>query len=103
MARERRTVEAMVSLYCRDTHGTRGELCGDCSGLLEYALHKLDKCPFQERKTTCANCRVHCYQPEMRERIREVMRHSGPRMLLRHPVMAIRHIIDGRRKEPRKG
>jgi hypothetical protein len=34
----------------------------------------------------------------MRERIREVMRYSGPRMLLSHPLMAIRHLIDGLRK-----
>ncbi len=103
MTRERRTVEAMVFLFCRGTHGTRGGPCDDCGRLLECALHRLHRCPFQERKTTCANCSVHCYSPEMRERIREVMRYSGPRMLLRHPVRAILHIIDGRRRDPRGG
>ncbi len=36
----------------------------------------------------------------MREKIRRVMRYAGPRMLLRHPVMALLHMVDGLRKEP---
>ncbi len=42
-----------------------------------------------KKKTFCANCKVHCYKPQMREQIRQVMRFSGPRMLLYHPVLAI--------------
>ena len=57
-------------------------------------------CPFGEGKTTCARCPVHCYRKDMREKIRQVMRYSGPRMVYRHPVMAARHLMDGRRKEP---
>jgi hypothetical protein len=34
----------------------------------------------------------------MRDRVKEVMRFSGPRMLLRHPILAIRHLLDGRRE-----
>ena len=33
----------------------------------------------------------------MREEVREVMRHSGPRMLRRHPLLAVAHLLDGRR------
>ena len=33
----------------------------------------------------------------MRERVREVMRYSGPRMLWRHPVLAAAHLMDGRK------
>ena len=54
-----------------------------------------------EMKTFCANCRVHCYKPEMRGKIREVMRYSGPRMMLHHPVMAARHVIEGRKERAR--
>ena len=61
---------------------------------------RLDKCPFLEGKTTCANCPVHCYKSDMREKVREVMRYSGPRMTLRHPILAVFHLIDGLRKEP---
>ena len=33
----------------------------------------------------------------MRERVRAVMRYSGPRMLTRHPVLAVAHLADGRK------
>lgn len=45
-------------------------------------------------KTKCHKCSVHCYMPEMRERIKEVMRYSGPRMLLHHPVEAMIFLIN---------
>jgi hypothetical protein len=105
MAREARTVEAMIALYCRALHssaprGSGDALCSECGELLDYAQLRLDKCPYQEGKTTCAKCPVHCYQPAMRTKVRTVMRYAGPRMLLRHPLMAMMHLIDGLRKEP---
>src|SRR4030042_1852345 len=95
LSREMKTVAVMMSLYCK-AHHRKGGLCADCAGLRDYALKRLDKCPFGEGKTTCAKCPVHCYRPDMREKIRTVMRYSGPRMIYRHPLMAVRHIIDGR-------
>jgi hypothetical protein len=89
----------MVALYCHDQHGTNKELCAECSAMHDYALMRLARCPFQEGKTTCAKCAVHCYKPQMREQIRQVMRYAGPRMMWRHPLMAIQHLLDGRRKE----
>ena len=98
--RESKTVAAMIRLYCRRHHGK--ELCPQCAALIDYTLKRLDKCPFQEGKTTCAKCPVHCFKPDMRQQIRVVMRYSGPRMLLRHPLMTARHVMDGRRKQPLK-
>ena len=100
IARERRTVEAMIGVFCPSQHGFGGGLCPDCEALRDYAQQRLQDCPFQEGKTTCAKCPVHCYKPEMRERIRAVMRYSGPRMLYRHPIMTLQHMVDGRRKDP---
>jgi hypothetical protein len=100
MKRENRTIEAMIYLYCRDQHNGTGELCPDCDELRDYARFRLEKCPFQENKTTCANCPIHCYKPAMRERVRAVMRYAGPRMLYRHPILTLFHFLDGRRKEP---
>ena len=77
MAREQKTVEAMIDLYCRDHHGTEGALCDECMELRQYALARLQKCPFQEGKTTCAQCPVHCYKPAMREKIRAVITGKG--------------------------
>jgi hypothetical protein len=107
MKREQKTVEHMIGIYCRDHHHTSGKhttrgykLCDECTELSEYARFRLKKCPFQENKTTCGNCPIHCYKPKMREKIREVMRYSGPRMMWQHPLLAIGHMIDGLRKEP---
>jgi hypothetical protein len=97
LAREARTVDAMVALYCRANHG--GDvLCGECAALREYARARLRHCPFGADKGTCAKCPVHCYGPDMREHMRLVMRYAGPRMLAHHPVLALRHVLDGRRR-----
>lgn len=102
LAREAKTIRGMLDIYCRGQHGTRGELCADCAELRDYALARLDRCPFQENKSTCANCAVHCYKPAMRERVRVVMRYAGPRMIWRHPILALLHLlVDGRRPAPR--
>ena len=52
---------------------------------------RTNKCPFMETKTFCSACKVHCYAPEKKEKIKEVMRFSGPRMLWHHPVLAVKH------------
>ncbi|MBF0328933.1 MAG: nitrous oxide-stimulated promoter family protein [Nitrospirae bacterium] len=98
MIREAKTIEAMINLYCRDLHCTNKSLCIDCRDLLEYALARLDKCPFQEKKSTCGKCLIHCYKPKLREKIQEVMRYSGPRMIRKHPIMALYHLFDGLKK-----
>lgn len=100
MDRERRTIDAMVRIYCRDHHVMGRDLCEECSNLRDYSLARLGKCRYQDGKPTCAKCPVHCYRPDMRDRVRAVMRHSGPRMLLRHPYLAIAHLRDGRRRAP---
>lgn len=99
--REKRVVSEMIALYCRKKHGTKHDLCPDCAALNNYAKMRSDKCPFMETKTFCSNCAVHCYRSEMRENIRAVMRFSGPRMLLTHPIMAIRHVIESKREKKR--
>ena len=95
--REKQTVTAMIDIYCRDQHGTRSDLCPECAALQSYAMQRLERCPFGEEKSTCANCTIHCYRPAMREQIRVVMRYAGPRMIWRHPVLAVRHVLDGRK------
>jgi hypothetical protein len=143
LAREEKTIAAMIALYCRDHHAgaaspagesadapmphdeseaaftRRGEpapapaqggepaaaaarrgddgLCSECAELLAYARLRLAKCRYGVDKPTCANCETHCYKPATRERVRVVMRYSGPRMLKLHPVLAVAHLVDGRK------
>ena len=77
---------------CQVGYGGPG-LCGECRELLEYSLARLDHCKFGNAKTKCHKCPVHCYRPDMREKIRTVMRFSGPRMLLYHPLEALRYLF----------
>lgn len=86
-------------MYCRDRHSSN-DLCAECHDLETYALDRLCHCPFGEGKTVCSLCPVHCYKPVMRQRVREVMRYAGPRMMTRHPLMAAFHLLDKRRKKP---
>jgi len=89
---EKNTVEKMIRLYCRRKEGNR-DLCPHCRELLDYALARLDRCRFGEQKPTCQNCTVHCYKPQMKQDIRRVMRYAGPRMIIYHPIEAVRHLI----------
>lgn len=96
IGRERRTVHAMIALYCRAHHGGGEVPCASCAALEAYAFARLERCRFGAGKPVCARCPVHCYGRAQREAIRTVMRTAGPRMLLRHPVLAVRHLLDGR-------
>lgn len=98
--REYRTIAAMIRIYCRAHHHAGAVPCQACSQLLDYADRRLDTCPFHEDKPVCNKCTVHCYSKSMRERVRAVMRFSGPRMLYRHPWLALRHLLDTRRPAP---
>ncbi len=100
LERERATIEAMIKLFCVDHHRSYGALCAQCAALAAYAGQRLDNCPFGDDKPTCARCPIHCYKPSRRQEIRMVMRYAGPRMLLRRPILAIRHKLAERRAAP---
>lgn len=94
--KEQYVVTEMIALYCRKNHKNvdkQNALCPECEELATHAAARSEHCPRMEEKTFCVNCKIHCYKPEMRERIRVVMRFSGPRMLLYHPILAIWHLI----------
>ena len=98
--KEKQTVSLTIHIYCKKNHGA-GELCESCKALENYAFQRINKCPFMENKIFCSNCKVHCYKPDMRSQIKEVMRFSGPRMLFYHPVLAIKHVIETKKEKSR--
>ena len=101
LKREFLTMTKMVGMYCVRFHdGTRDKICAECEEFLGYAQQRLAKCPYEEKKPTCTNCPIHCYKKAQKERASEIMRYAGPRMLTRHPYLAITHILDGFRKAP---
>ncbi len=88
----------MIRIYCKSVHRSK-ELCGMCRDLNEYALKRIEQCVYGVNKPVCQHCTVHCYSPLMREEIKKVMHYSGPRMLFRHPVLAIAHMVREKRKK----
>ncbi|MCI8467912.1 MAG: nitrous oxide-stimulated promoter family protein [Eggerthellaceae bacterium] len=101
-AREKRTVSQMVGIYCAGHHDAAaatevshaGEpVCPACKELDDYCVLRTERCRKMECKTSCEECGNHCYAPAQRERIRAVMRYAGPRMLGKHPVAAVRHLL----------
>ncbi len=99
---EYKTLAAMMQIYCRDHHQSTREagqtLCLECANLLSYAEMRLDRCPYGEQKPTCNQCPIHCYKPEPKQKMQQVMRYAGPRMLLPHPLLSLRHLLKQRKK-----
>jgi hypothetical protein len=100
LVRERKTIEAMIVLFCRDHHGVNGKLCIECAGLWAYAQQRLIKCPYGEDKPTCVKCSIHCYKAAARDRVKAVMRYAGPRLVYRRPILVIQHLLDERKTTP---
>lgn len=82
----------MITIYCQRRLRQK-EMSEEYRELADYACFRLDHCRFGEEKPACKDCKIHCYRPEMRGKIREIMRWAGPRMLIYAPKAALRHII----------
>ena len=92
----------MVAIYCAGNHDASartetsfaGEpLCPACKAIDDYCVLRTERCRSMAHKTSCEECGNHCYAPAQREQIRAIMRDAGPRMVLYHPVAAIRHLL----------
>lgn len=96
-----------VAVYCGDKHADRPktvfrykgigdstwrgiEVCDECTKMLTHGTAKRLICPM-EPKPYCKECDVHCYAPGYRERVREIMRYSGKKLILRGRVDLIYH------------
>lgn len=95
---EKRTIIAMIDVYYKK----HKEPKIDKQTLLSYAQLRLDVCRFGEEKPTCKQCPVHCYRPDYKEQMKQVMRYSGPRMLLYHPMLAIKHLLKENKSKKNK-
>lgn len=91
--REKKTIALMINIYCKKKHKSKDGLCEECQELLNYANTRLSNCKFGEEKTTCGKCPIHCYKKDMRNKVKEVMKFSGPRLILYNPIEVIRHLF----------
>ena len=95
ITREKEMLPEMVKIYCHGVHKSKkGTLCKDCQELTDYALFRLDHCRWGNDKNFCSQCPCHCYKPDMRSNIKEVMRYSGPRIMFYHPLVGTIHGIE---------
>ena len=104
--REKKLIPVMIRSYCRGKHGTKGEeVCEECKALTQYALFRLEKCPFKVNKQFCSFCKIHCYKPEMREKIKDVMKWAGPANDIHAPRVRVQARLsdDKIQKEVKKG
>lgn len=90
---QKRIVRNMISLYSRHTTGTY-KLNGSYKELAEYCERRLDHCYWGNKKPSCKNCSIHCYNKAKREEIKKIMKWAGPRMIIYHPIQAIRHLFN---------
>ena len=90
---EKAVVAKMIRLYCRHKLHQE-EPSEEYQELLRYANERLSHCKFGDEKPTCKRCPIHCYKADMRAKIRDVMRWSGPRMILYDPIAAIKHLFN---------
>lgn len=98
--KEIQVVTLMINRHCQGKHKTKkNQLCAECLELLDYVKLRLEKCPHKEDKPFCSNCQIHCYKKDMREKIRNVMRYSGPRIMFRHPILCINHLIESKKQK----
>ena len=75
IVRDAKTVAAMIRIDCRDRHGTIGRgLCASCQALATYADQRLAHCRFGAERAA----------------MQAMMRHAGPKMIWRHPLLALR-------------
>jgi len=92
--KEKHIIDQMILIYCKSHRHTSFPLCEKCGELKKYAHKRLNNCRFGEDKGFCSNCPIHCYKPDMRAKIKKVMKYSGPRMLFKNPTAVIKHIIE---------
>ncbi|MBU5312099.1 nitrous oxide-stimulated promoter family protein [Tissierella carlieri] len=90
---EKNIVRKMIYIYCKKKHNSENELCSECEDLILYSYSRVDNCPHTQSKTFCSFCDTSCYREDYKEKIKAVMRFSGPRMLYHNPIITIKHLI----------
>lgn len=99
--REKKMISQMIALYCHRNHHTRGAPLSRVRGAERLRPRPLRALPVHGDEDLLRQLPRARYKPDMREKIRAVMRFSGPRMIFYHPVAAIRHVVETKREKKR--
>ncbi|MBJ6798791.1 nitrous oxide-stimulated promoter family protein [Geomonas propionica] len=102
--REKLTIRYMITLYCRANGHRASRLCSGCSDILNYAYAKIGACSYLPgKKPACGLCRSNCFDVNKRGQLAQIMRKTGLRMLMHHPLLTIAHLGDAIRKRKKRG
>lgn len=91
--KEKSVMFSMIKVFCKSKHKTKNFLCNECRNVLSYAYEKIEICPYMKNKTFCSSCKTHCYNKDMQEKIKQIMRFSGPKMIFYHPITALKYVF----------
>ena len=95
-AKEKENIKATFSVYCNANHDTKdGKLCPKCTALLTTVMLKIGRCKYGVTKPLCDHCDEKCFGDAQNKAFMEIMEGSGKGMLIRHPMMTVRHKITG--------
>ena len=102
IAKDVETIRIMTEIFCHAHHDTKEGMCPECEDFYLYAVKRLACCPFGEKKPVCGSCKIHCFGKGYKEKAKEIMAFSGPRLILKHPYLSFRHLVAFFRTAPDK-
>src|SRR6056297_90918 len=89
---EKKVLRKMVHIYCRGNH-SKNSPCSECMEVINYGLNKIDSCIYGINKPFCSKCTIHCYEENMKKKVKDIMRYSGPRIIFYHPIISLKHFL----------
>ena len=94
--KERENIRKTFGLYCNSNHGTTdNKLCPKCTALLTTVMLKIQRCPYGISKPICDACETPCFGEVPTKEFRNIMKSGQKKMLLSHPLMAVKHKLAG--------
>ena len=90
--KEKENIRKTFGVYCSKHHNPKsGKLCPACTALLATVFTKIDRCPYGITKPICDRCESPCFSKSQNIEFRKIMTANQKSMLLRHPIMTIKH------------
>jgi len=92
MPKEKANIKKTFGVYCHSHHKAADDkLCPQCQALLATIMTKMGRCPYGITKPICDRCEIMCFGKTQSKEFMTIMSSSGRGMLLKHPMMSIKH------------
>ena len=98
--KEKENIRKTFGIYCGKHHEKNGsKLCPRCTALLATVFTKIDRCPYGITKPICDRCDRPCFGTKATQEFLTIMQGTQRGMLLRHPIMTIKHKLAEQSRE----